>query len=57
VNLIIYNMGLYLKQAEKPSELLQGEYFQQELMEVLTKIWNNQTFLDNKDLNELKKYT
>lgn len=50
-------MGLYLEQAEKPSELLQGEYFQQELMEVLTKIWNNQTFLDNKDLNELKKYT
>ena len=49
-------MGLYLKQAEKPSELLQGEYFQQELMEVLTKIWNNQTFLDNKDLNELKKF-
>ena len=50
-------MGLYLKQAEKSSNLTQGEYFQSELKNIITNIWNNQLFLDNKDLEELKKFT
>jgi hypothetical protein len=50
-------MGLYLKEARKPTEFTQGDYFQQELQDVLVKIWENQNHLEPEDLIELKKYT
>jgi len=34
-----------------------GTGFQKELIEVLKGIWENQQFLDNKDLEKLKNYT
>jgi len=50
-------MGLYLKEARKPTQFVQGRYFQHELMDLLVKIWENQNHLEQEDLNELKKYT
>ena len=50
-------MGIFLKNARKKEEFSQGDYFQNELKEVITNIWENQMFLDNQDLEDLKKFT